>query len=59
MQPGQLNITQQTYDNIVLQQLREVWTRYGDLDEIWFDGGLVSQINHMVLYDISLLFPFI
>jgi hypothetical protein len=21
--------------------LREVWTRYGALDEIWFDGGLV------------------
>jgi hypothetical protein len=41
LQPGQLNITQQTYDTIVLQQLRELWTRYGSLDEIWFDGGLV------------------
>ncbi len=41
LQPGQINITQQTYDAIILQQLREVWTRYGALDEIWFDGGLV------------------
>jgi alpha-L-fucosidase len=40
-QPGQLNITQETYDTIVLQQLREIWSNYGTLDEIWFDGGLV------------------
>jgi hypothetical protein len=41
LQPGQLNITQETYENLVLQQLREIWTRYGTLDEIWFDGGSV------------------
>ena len=38
-----MNITQETYDNIVLQQLREIWTRYGSLDEIWFDGGSVQS----------------
>jgi hypothetical protein len=27
----------------VLQQLREIWTRYGNLDEIWFDGGLAFR----------------
>jgi len=43
--PGQLSITQQTYDNIVLQQLREVWTRYGSLDEIWFDGGYTASLK--------------
>jgi hypothetical protein len=41
LKPGQLNVTQETYDDIVLQQLREIWTRYGTLDEIWFDGGSV------------------
>jgi alpha-L-fucosidase len=43
LQPGQLNITQETYDSIVLQQLRELWTNYDSLNEIWFDGGLVIQ----------------
>jgi hypothetical protein len=41
LKPGQLNVTQETYDSIVLQQLRELWTKYGILNEIWFDGGLV------------------
>jgi hypothetical protein len=41
LQPGQVNVTQETYDSIVLQQLREIWTRYGTLDEVWFDGGSV------------------
>ncbi len=41
LKPGQLNVTQETYDSVVLQQLRELWTKYGILNEIWFDGGLV------------------
>ena len=40
---GQLNITQATYNGIVLRQLRELWTNYGNLDEIWFDGGFVHS----------------
>jgi hypothetical protein len=39
LKPNQFNVTQDTYDHVVLQQLRELWTRYGSLDEIWFDGG--------------------
>ena len=35
--PGQVAVTQQTYDGIVLQQLTELWTRYGALEEIWYD----------------------
>jgi hypothetical protein len=27
----------------VVQQLRELWTKYGTLDEIWFDGGLALE----------------
>ena len=30
---------QKKYNAIVLQQLTELWTRYGKLFEIWFDGG--------------------
>eukprot|EP00940_MAST-03C_sp_MAST-3C-sp2_P002652 g2652.t1 len=38
VQPGS-PITQDQYVDIVLQQLTELWTGYGDLVEIWFDGG--------------------
>ncbi len=54
LQPGQVNITQQTYDNIVLQQLREIWTRYGDLDEIWFDGGSVLRRKIYSITNVSM-----
>ena len=30
---------QETYNEMVLAQLTELWTRYGDVFEIWFDGG--------------------
>ncbi|CAL5869268.1 uncharacterized protein PFLUO_LOCUS3496 [Penicillium psychrofluorescens] len=36
---GQVNITNGTYDQIVFDQLTELWTNYGKLTEIWFDGG--------------------
>lgn len=29
------------YNQIVLQQLTELWTHYGKLFEIWFDGGIL------------------
>ncbi|CAF1259137.1 unnamed protein product [Rotaria magnacalcarata] len=48
LKKGQLNITQQTYDSIVLQQLRELWTNYGKLDEIWFDGGYTAELHDSV-----------
>jgi hypothetical protein len=53
---GQMNITQETYENIVLQQLREVWSRYGTLDEIWFDGGLVLLTNVYLFINISMFY---
>ena len=32
-------VTQAQYDDIVLQQLEELWGNYGSLVEIWYDGG--------------------
>ncbi|MGM9760252.1 MAG: alpha-L-fucosidase [Parabacteroides sp.] len=36
-------VTQEEYNKIVTQQLTELWTNYGELFEIWFDGGVLSQ----------------
>jgi alpha-L-fucosidase len=35
-------ITQQEYNKIVETQLTELWSNYGDLFEVWFDGGVLS-----------------
>lgn len=35
-------VTQQEYNAIVVKQLTELWSNYGDLFEIWFDGGVLS-----------------
>lgn len=32
---------QKAYNEIVLKQLTELWTNYGELFEIWFDGGVI------------------
>lgn len=37
--PGQAKVSQDLYGRIVLAQMRELWTNYGQLAEIWFDGG--------------------
>ncbi|MBW7892628.1 MAG: alpha-L-fucosidase, partial [Chitinophagaceae bacterium] len=40
VQPGG-PFTQQAYNKIVVQQLTELWSNYGELFEIWFDGGVL------------------
>lgn len=41
VQPGS-PITQEQYAQIVHDQLTELWTNYGPLFEVWFDGGILS-----------------
>lgn len=41
VQPGS-PVTQQEYNKIVVTQLTELWSNYGELFEIWFDGGVLS-----------------
>ena len=43
--PGQVAITQETYNAIVVAQLTELWTRYGSLGEIWFDVSCYSLLH--------------
>eukprot|EP01121_Diplochlamys_sp_Union-15-3_P020175 TRINITY_DN77_c0_g1_i2.p1 TRINITY_DN77_c0_g1~~TRINITY_DN77_c0_g1_i2.p1 ORF type:complete len:443 (+),score=77.55 TRINITY_DN77_c0_g1_i2:138-1331(+) len=43
--PGQVNVTQEQYDEIVLAQITELWTNNGPLLEIWFDGGYQQDIK--------------
>jgi len=50
----QENVTQEEYETIAAFQLRELWSNYGDVAEIWFDGGydpespLADEIQQMM-----------
>jgi alpha-L-fucosidase len=35
----EIKAAQEIYNNMVIKQLTELWTNYGDIFEIWFDGG--------------------
>ena len=41
VQPGS-PITQEQYADIIQCQLTELWSNYGELFEVWFDGGILS-----------------
>ena len=42
---GQINVTQREFQAIALHQLTELWTQFGNLTEIWFDGGYNTQMQ--------------
>ena len=42
---GQQNVTQAQFESIALAQVSELWTNYGSLGEIWFDGGYTSDMQ--------------
>lgn len=37
--PGQANVTQAQYEDIALAQMTEIWQSFGNLTEVWLDGG--------------------
>ena len=37
--PGQALVSQQQYEDIAIAQMTELWTKFGNLTEIWLDGG--------------------
>lgn len=46
--PGQGNVTQAQFEAIVLSQVKELWTRYGQLQELWFDGGYGGTLGPQI-----------
>jgi len=45
---GQQNVTQGMYNKIILAQMRELWTNYGELSELWFDGGCIPGLEEAI-----------
>jgi len=43
--PGQVGVTQEQYTEIEFAQLNELWTNYGDLFEVWFDGAFLPAVH--------------
>jgi alpha-L-fucosidase len=43
--PGQIAVTEAQYTAIVLQHLEELWGNYGELAEVWFDGGSTPALS--------------
>jgi alpha-L-fucosidase len=39
------DITQEQYEQVLLANLRQLWTDYGELAEVWFDGGVPSDVS--------------
>jgi len=43
LQPGQASVTQAQFEQIVLDSVTELWSDFGVLREIWFDGCVPRQ----------------
>ena len=46
--PNRVGIAQEQYDAFVVAHLTELWTNYGALDEIWFDGGYHKTLTRQL-----------
>lgn len=44
--PGMATVTQSEFEAIAFAHLHELWSEYGNLTEIWFDGGLMAKDMH-------------
>ena len=46
--PGQHNLSEVQYSKVAEQHLRELWSEYGNLTEIWVDSGLPAWGNKLM-----------
>jgi len=42
---GRSPMTQEQYNRLIESEVEEICTRYGDLFELWFDGGILAPAN--------------
>ena len=47
--PGQMNVTQEQFEDISVAAVTELWSRYGSLAEIWFDGGAMTSTSFLII----------
>ena len=57
MLPGQVNVTQEQFEDISVAAVSELWSRFGRLSEIWFDGGISAQIHDRIVHLLTTLQP--
>eukprot|EP00933_Yihiella_yeosuensis_P015404 TRINITY_DN13443_c0_g2_i1.p1 TRINITY_DN13443_c0_g2~~TRINITY_DN13443_c0_g2_i1.p1 ORF type:complete len:486 (+),score=82.37 TRINITY_DN13443_c0_g2_i1:23-1459(+) len=46
--PGQIKVTQDEFEAIAFSHLEELWSNYGALSEIWFDGGYTHDLRKKI-----------
>eukprot|EP01012_Entosiphon_sulcatum_P023067 TRINITY_DN28054_c0_g1_i1.p2 TRINITY_DN28054_c0_g1~~TRINITY_DN28054_c0_g1_i1.p2 ORF type:complete len:452 (+),score=93.83 TRINITY_DN28054_c0_g1_i1:50-1405(+) len=47
--PGQAKVTMDQYYALVIDQVTELWTAFGNLTEIWFDHGYGDQLRDRII----------
>jgi hypothetical protein len=46
--PGQVKVTQEQYEAIAIAQVKELWSKYPGLVELWFDGGYRPTVKQQL-----------
>ena len=54
---GQVNVTQEEFESISVAAVTELWSKYGELAEIWFDGGISERIKSRIVPLLASLQP--
>ena len=48
LRAGQERVSQDLYNKIALAQMTELWSNYGELSELWFDGGCIPGLEEAI-----------
>ena len=50
-------MTQEQFEDISVAAVTELWSRFGTLAEIWFDGGISATIHDRIVHLLATLQP--